>query len=140
MLWKRLDLVDVLKKDQKSFGLEGRLLLREAKKFSRLSLISLFEVRRRFLYFSNRTTGFLRRTFRRVVSFFLMSEIIAGVIQDGSYLPFTIFLGICSSAISRKVSLHKFQSSLMSDALLELVNSKSMFIKLRFISSKFARL
>ena len=37
----RLDLVDVLKKDQKSFGLEGRLLLREAKKFSRLSLISL---------------------------------------------------------------------------------------------------
>ena len=69
-----------------------------------------------------------------------MNEIIAGVIQGGLYLPFTIFLGIYSSAIARKVSLHKFQSSLMSDVLLELVNSKSMFIKLRFISSKFARL
>ena len=55
----RLDLVDVLKKEQKSLGLEGRLLLREAKKFSRHSLISLFEVRRRFLYISNKATEFL---------------------------------------------------------------------------------
>ena len=92
MLWNATGLGGRFEKGPEEFWLEGRLLPREAKKFSRLSLISLFEVRRRFLYFSNRATEFLRRTFRRVVSFFLMSEIIAGVIQGGLYLPFTIFL------------------------------------------------
>ena len=101
--------MDVLKKDQKNFGLRGRLLLREAKKFSRFSPISLFEVRGRFLYFSNRAMEFLRRTFRRMVSFFLISEIIAGV-----YPGWIVF------------SFHDLSENL-----------KSMFIKLRLISSKF---
>ena len=82
----RLDLVDVLKNDQKRLGFEGRVSVKEAKKFSRLSFINFLDIRRRFLYFSSSVVEFVRWILRRSVSFFLIRDNISPV----NHLPLTV--------------------------------------------------
>ena len=98
-----------LKKDQNSFGLDGRDLLREIKNFSRLSLNNFFDVRRRFLYLSKSTGDLDLWSLRHSVSFFLIIDKISPVTHGGLYLPLIVFLGVHLSSIASKVSLHKFQ-------------------------------
>ncbi len=70
----RLDLVDILKNDQKRLGFEGRVSVKEANNFSRLSFINFWDIRRRFLYFSSSVVEFVRWILRRSVSFFLIRD------------------------------------------------------------------
>ena len=141
----RPDLVDVLKNDQKRLGFEGRVSVKEAKNFSRLSFINFLDIRRKFLYFSRSfciflAVEFVRRILRCSVSFFLIRDNISPVNHSGLYLPLTVFLGTYCSAMSKKVSLHKFQSLLMSDAELGSAYLNYISLKVIFIASKSARL
>ena len=85
----RLDLVDVLKKDQKSFGLEGRLYVAEGSE----------EI---FTTFSDKSgNGILATEFCRIVFFFLISEIIAGVIQGAFHdLSWNMLISHCEKIVS----------------------------------------
>ena len=82
----------------------------------------------------------MRWILRRSVSFFLIRDNISPVNHGGLYLPLTVFLGTYCSAMSKKVSLRKFQSSLMSDAELGSAYSNSIPLKVFFVASKSARL